>query len=89
MPPSTTKRTAPPLLTMLVIAGGRLRALPFIERAQGDTEVRVVFHVDHLAEVLAVLKPYRRRQVSAAERDRLGRWAPPTDSGLATAYRAS
>ena len=51
--------------------GARLRALPFIERAQGDTETRVVFHVDHLEAVLAILRPYRRRQVSKAERQRL------------------
>jgi hypothetical protein len=51
--------------------GAQLRALPFIERAQGDVEVRVVFHVDHLAEVLAILRPRTRRQVSAAERERL------------------
>ena len=51
--------------------GAQLRALPFIERAQGDVEVRVVFDASHLAAVLAILKPYRRRQVSAAERERL------------------
>jgi len=51
--------------------GTTLRALPFLERAQGDDEVRVVFHVDHLDAVLAILKPYRRRQVSEAERERL------------------
>ena len=51
--------------------GAQLRALPFPERAQGDAEVRVVFHVDHLEAVLAILRPYRRRQVSEAERERL------------------
>ena len=51
--------------------GAQLRALPFIERAQGDVEVRVVFDASHLAAVLAILKPYRRRQVSEAERERL------------------
>ncbi len=53
------------------VIGRRLRGLPFVERAQGDAEVRVVFHVDHLAAVLAILKPYRRRQVSEAQRERL------------------
>ena len=49
--------------------GAQLRALPFIERAQGDAEVRVVFHVDHQVAVLKVLKPYRRRQgLSDAQR---------------------
>jgi hypothetical protein len=33
--------------------------------------VRIVFHADHLAEVLVLLRPYRRRQVSEAERERL------------------
>ncbi|MGH7787647.1 MAG: hypothetical protein ACRERC_12310 [Candidatus Binatia bacterium] len=51
--------------------GAQLRALPGIERAQGDAEVRAVFDVDHLSAVLALLRPYRRRQVSAAERARL------------------
>jgi hypothetical protein len=51
--------------------GRRLRALPGIIRAQGDAEVRVVFPVAMLDVVLAILRPYRRRQVSAAERARL------------------
>ncbi len=50
------------------VIGRRLRALPFLDHAQGDQEVRVVFHVDHLAEVLAILRPYRRRQLSAEQR---------------------
>ena len=49
--------------------GAKLRALPFVERAQGDAEVRIVFHVAHLAEVLAILRPFRRRQgLSEAQR---------------------
>jgi hypothetical protein len=51
--------------------GAQLRRLPFVEQAQGDVEVRIVFHLDHLDAVLALLKPYRRRQVSEAERERL------------------
>jgi hypothetical protein len=51
--------------------GAHLRALPCVEQAQGDAEVRVVFHLDHLADMLAVLRPYRRGQVSEAERERL------------------
>lgn len=51
--------------------GAQLRRLPFVERKQGDAEVRVVFHHDHMAAVLELLKPYRRRQVSEAERLRL------------------
>ncbi len=50
------------------VIGARLRQLAFVEHAQGDAEVRVVFHVDHLAEVLAILKPYRRRQLTAEQR---------------------
>lgn len=49
--------------------GAQLRVLPFVEKAQGDAEVRVVFHLNHLAAVLAILKPYRRRQaLSNAQR---------------------
>lgn len=40
-------------------------------RRRGDAEVRVVFHVEHPSEVLAILRPDRRRQVSEAERARL------------------
>lgn len=53
------------------VIGRRLRALACVERAQGDSEVRIVFPVDHLPAVLALLRPYRRRQVSATERERL------------------
>ncbi|MBX3027662.1 hypothetical protein KF840_22415 [bacterium] len=48
--------------------GVHLRALPFVERALGDAEVRVVFHVDHLDAVLAILRPYRRRRLSEEHR---------------------
>ena len=51
--------------------GTRLRALPFVLHARGDIETVVQFHVDHLNAVLAILKPYRRRQISAAEKARL------------------
>jgi hypothetical protein len=51
--------------------GAQLRALPCVLDAKGDDEVVVRFHVDHIEQVLAILKPYRRRQVSEAERERL------------------
>lgn len=48
--------------------GAQLRGLA-PERAQGDAETRIVFHVDHLDLVLAILRPYRRRQgLSEAQR---------------------
>ena len=50
------------------LIGRRLRRLPFVEQAQGDEEVRIVFHVEHLAEVLAILKPYRRRVLSEEQK---------------------
>lgn len=53
------------------VIGARLRRLPFVERSQGHAEVRIVFHVDHLAAVLAILKPYRRRQLTDEQRARL------------------
>lgn len=66
--------------------GARLRALPFVERALGDAEVRVVFHVDHLAEVLGLLKPYRRRQgLSEAQRAALAAGRRPFQRGHAGA----
>lgn len=49
----------------------QLRALPCVLSARGDAETVVRFHVDDIEQVLAVLKPYRRRQVSEAERERL------------------
>jgi hypothetical protein len=51
--------------------GAKLRALPFILHAKGNAEVTIRFHVGHAEDVLRLLKPYRRRQVSEAERERL------------------
>jgi hypothetical protein len=51
--------------------GRLLRALPWVLHARGDDEVVIRFHVDHIEAVLTVLKPYRRRQVSDAEKTRL------------------
>jgi hypothetical protein len=51
--------------------GAKLRALPCVLTARGDTETVVAFHVDDAPAVFALLKPYKRRQVSAAERERL------------------
>jgi len=51
--------------------GAVLRGLPCVLYAKGEDEVVVRFHVDHLDAVLAVLKPSRRRQVTAVERKRL------------------
>jgi hypothetical protein len=48
-----------------------LRALPVILSSRGDLETVVTFRVDDAEQVFALLKPYRRRQVSDAERDRL------------------
>lgn len=53
------------------VTGGKLRRLPFILSARGDEEVVIVFEAEHLSAVLAILRPYRRRQVSEAERERL------------------
>ncbi len=49
----------------------KLRALPCVLTARGDAETVVTFHADHAPTVFQVLQPYRRRQVSAAERERL------------------
>jgi hypothetical protein len=50
----------------------RLAALPFAHTHQrGDREIRVLFPVDRLDEVCAVIQAKRRRQVSEAERLRL------------------
>ena len=48
--------------------GARLRRLPFILTARGDLEVVVAFHLNDVEMVLAVLKPYRRRRLSEAQR---------------------
>jgi hypothetical protein len=60
------------------IAGQLLRP-PFAESAlDGDGEARIVFHVDHLKAVLALLKPYRRRQgLSDAQRAALAAGRQP------------
>jgi hypothetical protein len=44
--------------------GARLQRLPFVVHSKGGTEVVVRFHVEHVEEVLAILRPYRRRQLS-------------------------
>lgn len=48
----------------------KLRRLPCIRRLQGGVEVRAHFHVDDAEAVLAIMRPHRRIQLSAAERDR-------------------
>jgi len=49
----------------------QVAALPCVLSRRGDTELVVTFHVDDAEAVLAVLKPYRRRQVTSEERERL------------------
>ncbi|MFN8626030.1 MAG: hypothetical protein U0587_08630 [Candidatus Binatia bacterium] len=57
--------------------GAQLRRLPCVLHAQGDLEVLIRFHVDHIEQVLALLKPYRRRQVSEEQkRQQAERLAP-------------
>ena len=51
--------------------GAKLRRLPCVVHVKGDEEVVIRFHVVHIEAVLAILKPYRRRQVSEAEKERL------------------
>jgi hypothetical protein len=51
--------------------GAQLRRLSCVIRACGDEEVVIRFHVDDLEQVLAVLKPYRRRQLSEAQKEQL------------------
>jgi len=51
--------------------GTKLRALPCVLSARGELETVVVFHVKDAAVVFSLLKPYRRRQISEAERARL------------------
>jgi len=48
--------------------GRMLRALPCVLHAKGDDETVIRFHVDHIDAVLAILKPYRRRQLSEAQK---------------------
>ncbi len=49
----------------------KLQALACVLSVRGSAETVVTFHVDHIQEVFAVLKPCRRRQVSEGERVRL------------------
>lgn len=57
-------------------AGGKLLALPRLAHQRGDAEECVVrFHAAHLPEVLVLLKPYRRRVLSEAEREKFRRQA--------------
>ncbi len=49
----------------------QLRALPCVLTARGDVETVVTFHVVDAEAVFALLKPYRRRQVAEAQRQRL------------------
>ncbi|MGD0945875.1 MAG: hypothetical protein ABSA52_00475 [Candidatus Binatia bacterium] len=51
--------------------GAKLRALPCVRSTRGDTETVVTFHVDDAPAVFELLKPYRRRQVSETQRERL------------------
>jgi hypothetical protein len=48
--------------------GAKLRALPCVLSSRGDVETVITFHVDDIEAVLAVLKPYRRRQLSEAQK---------------------
>ncbi len=50
--------------------GGKLRRLPCVLSARGDFETVVTFHVNDIEAVLAILKPYRRRQLSEAQKAR-------------------
>jgi len=60
---------------LAAVATGRVRQrvgrLPCIRSRRGDEELVVTFPVDDAEAVLTLLRPYRRRQVSAAERERL------------------
>ena len=51
--------------------GKQLRRLPFLEHVQGDVETVIRFHASHLPEVLALLRPRRRRTLSAEHRAKL------------------
>jgi hypothetical protein len=48
--------------------GAQLRALPCVLSARGADEIVVRFHVDHAPAVFNLLRPYRRRQLSEADR---------------------
>jgi hypothetical protein len=51
--------------------GAQLRALPCVLTTRGDAEIVVTVPVDHAPAVVALLRPYRRRQLSDAQRERL------------------
>jgi hypothetical protein len=51
--------------------GRKLRALPCVRSVRGDAETIITFRVADAEQVFALLKPYRRRQVSETERERL------------------
>ena len=61
--------------------GAQLRRLPFVLHAQGDEETVVRFHIDHIEQVFRLLKPYRRRNLAAAELERLKRIGARTRLG--------
>jgi hypothetical protein len=48
--------------------GAKLRALACVLRARGDAETVVTFHVNDAEAVFRILKPYRRRRLSDAQR---------------------
>jgi hypothetical protein len=50
--------------------GARLRRLPFVLDVRGDEETVIRFHVDHAKEVFEIIRPYRRRRLSAEQRAR-------------------
>jgi len=66
----------------------KVRRLPFLFSRRGDVELVVTFHVDDAEAVLALLRPYRRRQISAAERERLRAMSAETRvAGVQSAQR--
>jgi hypothetical protein len=48
--------------------GTQLRNLPCVLHARGADEVVIRFHLDNIGAVLALLKPYRRRHLSATQK---------------------
>src|SRR5262249_48881601 len=46
----------------------QLRGLSCVLSVRGDLEVVVTFHVEDAEQVFALLKPYRRRRLSEAQR---------------------
>lgn len=51
--------------------GRRLRALQCVLTARGDAETAVTFYARDAAAVFRLLRPFRRRQVTPMERERL------------------